>query len=132
MSTTTSNAASKSNPPTKIENPPKKRGRPTVFNHQKRHEFCMMIHLGCSVRAAASHLGIDKKSVEYARRHDTGFDSEVRLAERTRNLGALQNVISAGERSWRAARGCSAPSSPSFTISADAALPPRPGSIKNV
>jgi hypothetical protein len=86
-------------PPTKLR---KKRGRPTVFDQQKRHGFCIMIQMGCSVRAAASHLGIDKKTVEYARRHDPVFDDEVRSAEHSRNMNLLSHVVSAGSRSWRA------------------------------
>jgi hypothetical protein len=81
---------------------PKKRGRPTVFDQQKRHGFCIMIQMGCSVRAAAAHLGIDKQSVEYARRHDPDFDAEVRTAEHSRNMNLLGHVVSAGSRSWRA------------------------------
>jgi hypothetical protein len=88
--------------PDALQKPHKKRGRPTVFDQQKRQAFCIMIQMGCSVRAAAAHIGIDKKSVEYARRHDPEFDAEVRTAEHSRNMNLLSNIVSAGNRSWRA------------------------------
>jgi hypothetical protein len=88
--------------PTEPQSKTAKRGRPTSFDDSERRDFCTMITLGCSARAAAGHLGFDRKTIAYARRHSPEFDAEVRLAEQSRNLAALRNVVAAGQRSWRA------------------------------
>jgi hypothetical protein len=82
--------------------PKRKRGRPTRLDEEQRKELCLMIRVGCSVRAAAAHLGIKEQVVRYARRKNAEFDEQVRKAERNRNLLALQNIANAGKKSWRA------------------------------
>jgi hypothetical protein len=95
-------AATKPDPPTKNETVPKKRGRKSSLDDKKRDELCVMIHVGCSVRSAATLLGIKEQSVRHARRTNPEFNEQVRKAERQRNLLLLQNVAAAGKKSWRA------------------------------
>ena len=83
--------------------PPPKRGRPTVFDEPKRHEFCSLLRLGCTISRAAALVGISRRGVLYAAKRDPDLAQRIRLARQESEIAALRNIQAATSKSWRAA-----------------------------
>jgi hypothetical protein len=81
----------------------RKTGRPPLFEQAKRTEFCATVRAGCSLRYAARLAGVKLPSVYYAARTDPEFAELLSAAKRDRDMRSVNRIISASEKSWRAA-----------------------------
>jgi hypothetical protein len=79
------------------------RGRPTTFDEPKRHEFCSLLRLGCTVSKAAALVGISRRGVLYAAKRDPDLAERIRVARQESEIAALRNIQAASSKSWRAA-----------------------------
>jgi hypothetical protein len=77
------------------------RGRPRLFDEQRRHTLCAMISVGLSRNEACRMVGIPPSSVVHAARTDAAFAAQLQqaLIERANRPPELADI---GSRSWRA------------------------------
>lgn len=77
------------------------RGRPRIFDEQRRQTLCSMISVGFSRREACRQAGVPPSSVVHAARTDPAFAQQLRqaLIDRANRPPELADV---GSRSWRA------------------------------
>ena len=90
-------------PPTAvpITPPAPRRGRPVLFNEARRHEFCNLLRLGCTISKAARLVGISRRGVLYAARRDPDFADQIRTARIESRLDPINKIASS--KSWQAA-----------------------------
>ncbi len=79
----------------------KHKGRPPKLN-EVRKQFCLLVSAGFSNRKAATFSGVTHWAVGLAVRTDPQFAAEVRDAKMRRELLHLNNIRTAGQKSWRA------------------------------
>jgi hypothetical protein len=77
------------------------RGRPRIFDRQRRHTLCTMISVGFSRREACRQVGVPPSSVAHAARTDPAFAQQLQqaLIDRANRPPELADI---GSRSWRA------------------------------
>src|SRR5688500_12595037 len=85
------------NPPTTVAadtpNPPApKRGRPVVFNDQKRNHFCSLLRLGCTISQAAASVGMSRRGILYAAKRDPSLAERIRLARQESRLELINKI----------------------------------------
>jgi hypothetical protein len=78
------------------------RGRPRVFDAQRREILCTLISIGLSRRAAAESVGVPPSSVVHAARTDPPFAQRLRDAEAARAIRPPE-FADIGCRGWHAA-----------------------------
>ena len=80
------------------------RGRPELFNDEKREEFTELVKLGHSRRAAAVELGVAPSTVSKRIKRDVEFADAVRAAEEISESELLAMMRKHCEKSWLATR----------------------------
>jgi hypothetical protein len=77
------------------------RGRPRIFDEQRRHTLLGMISVGLSRNEACRHVGVPPSSVVHAARTDPAFAQQLQQAlfDRANRPPELADI---GSRSWRA------------------------------
>jgi hypothetical protein len=77
------------------------RGRPRIFDEQRRHTLLGMISVGLSRNEACRHVGVPPSSVVHAARTDPDFAQQLQQAlfDRANRPPELADI---GSRSWRA------------------------------
>src|SRR5688572_5030802 len=88
------------------------RGRPRLFDDQRREVLCTMISIGLSRRAAAESVGVPPSSVAHAARTDPQFAQRLRDAEIARAVRPPE-FADIGRRGWHTAARLLQKASPS-------------------
>src|SRR5262245_26030713 len=102
MSSHTTSPASSASTAAGVDSAPLvRRGRPPLFDEARRHEFCNLLRLGCTISKAAKLVGISRRGVLYAARRDPNLAERIRLARIESRLDPINKI--AGSKSWHAA-----------------------------
>jgi hypothetical protein len=102
--------------------PSPRRGRPPLFDEAKRHEFCNLLRLGCTISKAAKLIGISRRGILYAARRDPGLAERIRLARMESRLDPINKI--ANSKSWHAAAWLLERNCPGYR------LPPKPSAAR--
>jgi hypothetical protein len=92
MSSNGSNNFSKSRP-----------GRPRALDEYKRREICAVIHMGCSLEAAARYVGCSASTVRREANRNPEFNDALRRSGCSAQLMPLQAMREFAKKYWRAA-----------------------------
>ena len=79
-----------------------KRGRPPIFNDVKQGALCAMVAHGCPIFIATAYVGVNPRTVRYARKNNRAFATQLRIALISGRLLAPPKLKLDGRTSWRA------------------------------
>lgn len=79
-----------------------KRGRPLALDELKCEIAIALLSVGCSLKTAASYLGIHTKSLQRHAKRDPKFAKRILKAQASLEWDHLKKVQEASGKSWRA------------------------------
>ena len=79
-----------------------KRGRPAIFDDFKQQQLVSLVTAGCSIALAARYLGLNRRTITYALKHNPDLKLRVDQARVACELVPLGQIRTAGRETWRA------------------------------